>query len=166
MEPAKEYIMCVPDDHYAKLETLLETKVLGMEIKDKNGVPAYFYSKNGKIYSEQSGLTQEVVKMSSIPDVKRQHDPFREHLMSRLRNDFPDCTQDELDAHADILTEANTTIKNLIAQGLPKEIAYRIVQTALEEDITDSNIDEKIRACVDEVVPQTSGTESEGGVSE
>jgi hypothetical protein len=82
---------------------------------------------------DESVFTQEVIPMSQVEDVKRQTNCFRESLMKRLEEDMPDITQEEREAHADILTEANEAIKRLIVSGVEPKVALYIIQSVLAD---------------------------------
>lgn len=132
------YKMVVPDDHYDRLWEIVEKdKNKSVAISDKNKVLHQFYFKDGKLYAdrEMDGAKQqnEVIKMSDVPKVKGKHSDFREYIVKRLKADYPNESEEFISEHADVLYEANESIKKLIASGVPPQVAQRIIQSVLED---------------------------------
>lgn len=139
------YKMCVPDEHFSRIQEMLkDAGRIGIYLTHKDGTRVRFYHKDGKTFADErkddnSVFTQEVIPASEIEAVKRQHSSFREELMKRLVVDFPDDTDEEREAHADVLTEANEAIKRLILSGVEPKVALYIIQSVLaDKNIVDN----------------------------
>jgi len=131
--------MCVPDEHYARIEELLKDK-RNITIKDNKGQESkFYYHTDGTLmadkWDDDKLIQQEVIRMSEIPQVQQAVNtrPFRENLLFRLKEDFPEMTQEEIELHADVLTEANESIKKLIACGIPPMIAYKLIEDVMND---------------------------------
>jgi hypothetical protein len=131
--------MAVPDEHYERIEELLKGK-RNITIKDNKGQEAKFYHHtDGTLmadkWDDEKLVQQEVVKISDVPQLKKAlaSRPFRENLVFRLKEDFPEMSQDEIELHADVLTEANESIKKLIASGVPPMVASKLIQDVMND---------------------------------
>lgn len=139
MNPEFVHRLCVPDEHYGKIkESLKDAGRIGIYLTDKNGKRVRFYKIEGVIYADErkeddSIFTQEVIKMSDIQKVSNDHDAFRKEMMKRLEADHPNMAQEEREAYADVLREANDSIKKLIAGGMEPSLAYKIIESVLND---------------------------------
>jgi hypothetical protein len=139
MNPEFVYRMCVPDEHYAKIkDALKDAGRIGIYLTDKNGKRVRFYKIEGVIYADErkeddSVFTQEVIKMSDIQKVSNEDNAFKNEMIKRLETDHPDMSAEEKDAYADILKEANESIKKLIASGIEPTVAYKIIESILQD---------------------------------
>jgi hypothetical protein len=131
------YAMVIPDDHFSRLEDILEkAKDHVAHIADKNRVVNKFYYEDGVIHADREDgdrvIKQKVIKQSEVEAFKTKHSDFKDHLAKRIKNDFPDMSEEQLNQDVDILNEANESIKNLIKSGIPAEIAKSIIMGVLD----------------------------------
>jgi hypothetical protein len=151
MEAVRIYKMVVPDEHFTRIQEMLKeaNSKIGVHLTHKNGNRVRFYHDGGKTFADErkednSVFTQEVIPMSEVEDMKRQHSSFRETLMKRLKDDHPDWSQEELDASADILTEANESIKKLIAAGVDPRLAQHLIEAVLADKNIERSAEELV----------------------
>ncbi len=138
--PDTRLILCLPDEHLDRIKTLLEDELNKkngyIHLKDKHDVLHKFYKDGEGIYAERDDngkvLIQPVISMSEANKVKEQQRPFKEKLVERIKSDFPDKTVEEIEQDADILNEANESIKKLIASGVAPSVARSIIMSVLE----------------------------------
>ena len=139
MTPEFVHRMCVPDEHFAKIqEQLKDSGRIGVYLTDKNGKRVRFYNKKGVIYADEkkeddSIFTQEVIRMSDIQTVENDCNVFRTEMLKRLGLDHPDMTNEDKETFADILKEANESIKKLITSGVEPNVAYKIIESVLQD---------------------------------
>jgi hypothetical protein len=131
------YYLSLPDDKYDSLyKRVSEDKEGFIHIADKNGVIQKFYRQGEVLFAErQDGeqlLQQKVIPKSKEEEVKKKFRPFRDMIVERLRADFPEYTEENIQSHADILNEANSSIKKLIESGISPSNAIRIVMSILD----------------------------------
>lgn len=121
------------DRIYAKAR---KANTTGIFVKNSNGIIYRFYMKGKTLYTaykdstENKMIVAEVFKKSEV--LKSEKDNFKQSMMNRLHNDFPDMSMEEKEYRADLLTEANETIKNLIKGGMNPEIAHKVVVELLQ----------------------------------
>ena len=132
-----ETAIALPDEHYQMMEDILKRAGRkGKWMKDRSGVWMKFYLSKGKITAhkriEGGYKKMDVLKLSDAQQHQVQANPIREDIRTRIKNDNTNMTDEELDATADILTEANETIKRLVKNGVDINTATRIVQVALD----------------------------------
>jgi hypothetical protein len=146
MEPTVEkiYKMCVPDEHYDRIVDMLkDCGRIGTYVTHKNGNRVRFYKIDGKIFADErkednSIFTQEVIKMSEVQQTKMEHSDFRKEMLSRIEKDKPELQEEEKNAMADVLYEANESIKKLIASGVHPALAKSLIEAVLnDKDIID-----------------------------
>lgn len=145
-----QLILCLPDEHLASINELLEAeenKSNGfIHLTDKHNTPHKFYKVNGNLYADRSDngkiLKQPVISMTEANKIKEQQRPFKDKITERIQADFPDKTNDEVEQDADILNEANESIKKLIASGLAPSVARSIIMSVLECQTPPSTIEE------------------------
>lgn len=155
------YFISVPDDKYESIYKRVSDELSGfLHIADKNGVIQKFFRQGEALYAErQDGeklLQQKVIPKSKEEEVKNRMRPFRDMIVERLRADFPDYTEENIQIHADILNEANSSIKQLITAGVSPANAIRIVMSILdskEEFDTPEAIVEHIKMQSEEINP-------------
>jgi hypothetical protein len=132
--------MCIPDEHFSRIQELLKDKK-SMKLKDAKGQESkFYYHTDGTLMAdrwtdENTLVQQEVIKMSEIPALQHSINtrPFRENMIFKLKQDFPDMKPEDVEVHADILAEANESIKKLIASGVPPNVASQIIQDVLAD---------------------------------
>lgn len=144
MNPTVEniYKMCVPDSHYERIIEMINESKTEIYLTHKSGNRVKFYLKDEKLYADEekddSIFTQEVIKMSSIDQVKRDNSDFKNEMIKKIENDNPNMLQEDKEALADILYEANESIKKLIASGVQPNVAKQIIEAVLnDKDIID-----------------------------
>jgi hypothetical protein len=102
-------------------------------VKDKSLLTHTFFRQGNQMLSErEDGLIQRVIPKCQEADFMKAHRPFKETMVERLREDYPELGEDDLNAHADVLKEANDTILRLIQAGMTPEKAKHLVVSILE----------------------------------
>ena len=147
MEQEYVHVLCLPDTHYERVVELVnETDGnVGIKLKDNKDVSMTFYFKDDKLYADKENecgeiiQTQEVIKMSDIENKKNERPDFKTHLLNQLKTDFPGMNQDEIESNADILNEANESIKKLILSGIQPKIALKLIYDVLSDNINFSD---------------------------
>jgi hypothetical protein len=133
MSEVSSYVLTVPDDKYDSLFARVETEPVS--IADKNGVVQTFYRQGTKLYADRDNdgtpLTQKVIRKSEEEAYKNRK-PFKDSIKDRLRKDFPEYDEANLEAHADVLGQANESIKRLIQAGISPANAVKIVLNILD----------------------------------
>jgi hypothetical protein len=133
MSSEQTYILTVPDDKYDSLFARVETEPVS--IADKNGVVQTFYRQGNNLYADRDNdgkpLSQKVIRKSEEEKYKNRK-PFKESIKERLRKDFPEYDEANLEAHADVLGQANESIKRLIQAGISPANAVKIVLNILD----------------------------------
>jgi hypothetical protein len=154
MNPTIKQAVAIPDEEYSKLRLCAKANgKRGYLIKDKKGVMHRFFMKDNILYSEKKvdDALQEFEVMSMTEALEKQkemneRDPnaqFKAHTMQRMRQDHPNMSDEDLEANADIVVEANESIKRLISKGIPAETAHKIITGLLHsEDLKEHIIDE------------------------
>lgn len=141
VEPKVEHIykMCIPDEHYDRIVDMLkDCGRIGTYITHKNGNRVRFYKVDKKIFADErkeddSIFTQEVIKMSEVQQAKMETSDFRKEMLSRIEKETPELQEEEKNAMADILYEANESIKKLIASGMHPVVAKSIIEAVLND---------------------------------
>ena len=133
--------MGLPDDEYKKVLELLK-KNRSVRLTNTKGEEHKFYMKNGELHSDYYvGLvrhTREVFNVSEL--AKQDHNSFRNLTRRRMKADHPEWDDAELDAQADVISEANETIKRLMSMGVAYEVAVGVVKHTLNSP----NIEEEV----------------------
>lgn len=135
METSQRHAVALTDEDYSRIDSLAKKKgKIGIKLTDKKGVVNRFYRKDKILWCDQrrddgSIFTQECMKMSDIQ--KTQRAPFANHIKEKLKADHPTMSAEEIDAYADIISEANESIKRLIASGVEPDVAHKIITEAM-----------------------------------
>jgi hypothetical protein len=135
METSQRHAVALTDEDYSRIDRLVRKKGgRGIKLTDKKGVLNRFYRKDGLLWCDQykaddSIFTQECMKMSDIANQQRA--PFANVMKEKLKADHPTMSAEEIDAMADIISEANESIKRLISSGVEPEVAHRIITEAM-----------------------------------
>lgn len=132
--------VALPDTEYAAM--LLKAKMAGKrgyKCYDKKGNKHRFFMKEDVLWGIHDNKEYEVMSMTDAmaknEEIKsRAGNAFKESVKSKMRVDFPDMSEEELDANADIVSEANEAIKRLIASGTPPDVAYKVIMGTLHSD--------------------------------
>lgn len=134
--------MAIPDKEYKEIcKHLQNAGRIGIYLKDKKGNTHRFYKKDKDIFcvvmDKEGNKTEcEVFKMSDIikqQEAMRKNSPFIQSIKQKLKEDFPDMSEDEIDANTDIIEHAGQTRQRLMAAGLTQDHADKIIMTALSE---------------------------------
>lgn len=143
METTQRHAVALTDEDYSRIDSLAKKKGrIGIKLTDKNGVVNRFYRKDGLLWcdirkDDGSIFTQECMKMSDIAQARKA--PFANAMKQKLKEDHPSMTAEEVDAYADIIAEANESIKRLIASGVEPDVAHKIITEALKgKEIVDN----------------------------
>ena len=146
--PTTAYAMCVPDEHYVKIEEMVKADENGhIYLGDKSGCTVKFYLLDGKLMSEKeetdgNKLVQRVITMTDVKNLQEAQIPMVEKIATKLKEDFPDKDEETIKAHSEVLAEANNSIKNLVASGIPLTVAKEIVMSIMDctKDWTEDDI--------------------------
>jgi len=132
-------ILTIPDKQFSGLESALDKDKI-VSVRNKDNVFFNFYRDGDVIVGENTdtGAKHKVVSESEGLKLKEKQLTFKEQIEKRIRTDFPDISEEQLKQDADILYEANESIKTLIKAGLKPEVAKNIIFKVLEskDDIT------------------------------
>lgn len=147
--------LTLPDDQFSRLNELLKSQK-AIHITNRDMVPHTFTLKDGKVVALKDGEDEEmiVIPESATKDLKEKHKDFKEHITSRIRTDFPEMNDEQVERDADVLNEANEAIKRLIVAGVPIEVAKRVIFSVLstEEEIkTPEELAKRMFEVADEV---------------
>jgi len=142
------FILCLPDEHIERVNGLLDDELKNnnnyfIHLTDKNKVVHKFYRQGEKLIAERDDngkpLFQPVISMSEANKIKESQRPFKDKLVERIKTDFPEKSNEEIEQDADILAEANESIKKLIASGVAPSIARKIIMSVLEGSAPSEN---------------------------
>jgi hypothetical protein len=139
---SENYMLCLPDEHITRIHELLENELNKKNgfvyLADKNKVVHKFFKQGNTLISERDDngkpLVQPVISMSEAVKIKESQRPFKDKMVERMEKDFPEKSKEEIEADADILNEANESIKKLVASGVPPSIAKKIIMSVLDSD--------------------------------
>jgi len=169
IEVVNNYILTVPDAQY---ETLVEKvkEETRYVTRDKLGVVhTFYYDEDGNLFSDKekdgSIITQKVMSYSSGYSLKK-NNPVVEKIRERVIRENPDLSEEEREHHVEALCEMNDAVNRLIAGGIPKDLAMKIVVKVMEEDVDDDNTDEFIKKIIEEEVESNSDSSTSAVVNE
>lgn len=132
------YAMCVPDEHYVKIEEMVKADDNGhIYLGDKSGCTVKFYLLDGKLMSEKeetdgNKLVQRVITMTDVKKLQESQIPMADKIATKLKEDFPEQDEETIKAHSEVLAEANNSIKNLVASGVPMALAKEIIMSIMD----------------------------------
>jgi hypothetical protein len=135
METSQRHAVALTDEDYSRIDGLVRKKGgRGIKLTDKKGVVNRFYRKDKLLWCDQvkadsSIFTQECMKMSDIANAQKA--PFADAMKEKLKADHPTMTAEVVNAYADVIAEANESIKRLISSGVEPEVAHKIITEAL-----------------------------------
>ena len=133
MEDARSGV-AIEDSEYDRIIAICRKSRRGVTLQNSNGQRWWFRMQDGALHADirnpdDSVSKSEVFKKS---DVLRQHSQsFCDTMKSRLQADHPDMSAEEIALNADILTEANESIKKLIMTGVDPKLAHALVKEVL-----------------------------------
>lgn len=133
-QPSFLHGFILPDDKVFGLEQKLKNEEYIL-IQSGNGTNYKFYYEDDIMYAvniDDESIKHKIIKESDRESVENKHKSFRNHLKNRIKNDFPEMPEEQLNQDADILSEANESIKNLMLKGIPSEIAKEIIMIVLQ----------------------------------
>jgi len=143
--------VALPDAEYDAMR--LKAKMRGKRgytCFDKSGNKHKFYMKGDELYGEhnnQEYLTMSMTEaLAKKAEMEARPDSFKASTKSKMRKDFPDLSEEELNANVDIVSEANDSIKRLITAGIAPEVAYKIIMGTLHSDETNNLIIKELSA--------------------
>nr|WPF46801.1 MAG: hypothetical protein [Lake Baikal virophage 12] len=148
METTHKHAVALTDDDYSRIDELVRKNgKRGVKLTDKKGVVNRFYRKDGELYCDQYGandtiFTQECMKLSDIQNTQKA--PFESAMKQKLKADYPTMTQEEVDAYADVIAEANESIKRLISNGVEPQLAHGMITEALRGKEIIGNVEKKV----------------------
>ena len=138
MSASTAYAMCVPDEHYVKIEEMVKADENGyVYLGDKSGCTVKFYLLDGKLMSEKeetdgNKLVQRVITMTDVKKMQEAQIPMADKIATKLKEDFPEQDEATIKAHSEVLAEANESIKKLVASGIPLAVAKEIVMSMMD----------------------------------
>lgn len=137
---APEHRLCIPDEHFSRIVDLLKSQK-SVKLKDNRGIETkFYYHGDGTLMADRWDdnvlVQQEVMKMSEIPEIQQAVNtrPLKENLIFKIKEDFPELTDEELESYADTFLEANESIKRLVESGMDRSTAIRIVEDIMSDD--------------------------------
>jgi len=142
MNPEIKQAVAIPDEEYNKLRVCAKTNgKRGYIARDKGGKMHRFFMKGQTLYGEHKvgDKLEEYEVMAMSEALKKQQEmnadnQFKTHIMNRMKSDHPDMKDEDIEANADIVCEANDTIKRLIASGTSPDVAYKLISGVLHSD--------------------------------
>lgn len=148
METSYTPAVALTDDDYSRIvDLVLKAGKRGVTLTNvKNVTMRFYYKKDRKqlwgdtINKDGTVVTTEVFKQSEVTGGK-QLNPYKESVKSKMKEDHPDWTEEELDFNADICAEANNSIKRLIEGGVDPNTAYNIIMATLEGKQVVNNVE-------------------------
>lgn len=131
-QPARGF--AIDDWEYDRIKVLAKEKKRGIKLKNSTGEYYRFYYKGADLMSDLrmpdgSIQTSEVFKKSDV--MKEQKDTFKQQMVEKIAEKNPDVPAEVTEVYADIMVEANESIKNLIRKGIDPKQAYNIVMGIL-----------------------------------
>jgi predicted Zn-dependent protease len=146
METKVKSAVAIPDAEYSQLRIHAKTNgKRGYMCWDKKGERHRFYMKGQDLYGEHKvgEALEEYEVMSMTEALQKQKEmegrnPFKEQTKAKMRKDFPDMSEEDLDMNVDIINEANESIKRLISSGVDPKAAYQVIVGALHSDETNN----------------------------
>jgi len=140
--------VALPDIEYDAMR--LKAKKRGYTCFDKSNNKHKFYMKGDELYGEHNNQEYLTMSMSDAlakkAEMEERPDSFKASTKSKMRKDFPDISEEELNANVDIISEANDSIKRLITAGIAPEVAYKIIVGTLQSDETNNLIIKELTA--------------------
>ena len=136
--------MALPDEEYEKIEHILKKKT-NIRLTNTAGVEVNFFFKDKVLYGEHKDHTvEEVFKLSTVQQQQQRDDPnsFRNLVKARMTAEQPDWSEEKIELNADIISEANESVRRLVDMGVEYKVAVAIVKHTLkskdiEEEIND-----------------------------
>jgi hypothetical protein len=140
MSDHNNYLLCLPDEHIERILDLLDNeankKTGFIHLTDKNSVVHKFFKQGTTLIAERDDngkpMAQPVISISEAKKMREAQRPIKEKITERILSDFPEKTKEEVEADADILAEANESIKKLIASGVAPSVARKIIASVLD----------------------------------
>ncbi len=128
--------IAIPDAEFHQIHNVIRHHRYGKVLENKKGDAMRFYMEDGKMYAKNTKTDeiQEVIALSVAQAIVKEQEEqsYRNVMLRRLRKDFPQLPNEELEAYADILNEGNTAIKELMCRGYAPSDAASIVRQVLE----------------------------------
>lgn len=160
MQPEIRNAVALPDIEYTELKMRAKGKgKRGYTCWDKKGERHRFYMVGDVLHGEHivndKLETYEVMSMSEAMNKKKEMEennpnPFKDYIKEKMRADNPDLPDEHVEANADIVVEANETIKRLISAGVDIDVAHKLIKGVLESEEAQERIiqalDERKRA--------------------
>jgi hypothetical protein len=137
--PTPNFAITLLPDEYKRIAKLARGSRIGVICNHKAG-RFRFYFKDGEMFADirdkdNNIKTYPVVDMEKAKEMERtegtQNDLFKNSVLPKIRADHPDWTEEEVECLADMLNEANGSIKRLIMQGIDPVMAQKIVGEAM-----------------------------------
>lgn len=138
--------MAIPDEEFGQiLHMLSNAGKIGIFLKDKTGVQHRFYKKDSELWccrrdKDDNKTDHPVFKMSDVIKQQEQRklserakSPFIQGIKQKLKEDYPDMEESEIDAYTDVIEHAGQTREKLMQMGLSKENADKLITATLSE---------------------------------
>jgi hypothetical protein len=142
-EPKTTNAIGLPNLHYKRIYDAARRRRMGVTFTDKNGQNTRFYIHKGELFGRKympDGTvdTQPVFDVENLPKNVSAYNNTKDKVREQIRKDFPDYTDEKVEAYADIIEEGSMTARRLAATGIPINVAHKIVFSSLNSE----NIDE------------------------
>ena len=124
--------MGIRDEEYNKIVKQLKKESI-VSLKNTDGNIYTFFFKGKDLHCCVNGeptTMMEVMKQSDV--FKQQMKGFQSHMSKQIKADNPTMKEEVVEAYADVITEANESIKNLINGGIEPAMAKALVSKILE----------------------------------
>jgi Fe2+ transport system protein FeoA len=135
--------IALPDHEYHKLIEILKNQ-RSVKLKNTQGVETKFYYRNGKLVGDTyKGLVRQTSEVFNINELARQEEnSFLNITRRRMKADHPEWSEEEVEAQADVINEANETIKRLMTMGVDYKVAVGVVKHTLNSDTIEQEVEE------------------------
>lgn len=137
-----ERTQAIPPEHFSRILEQLQKSNAPVIIRDSKEKLNEFHKEGEEVYvyeiNESTGERsnkQRVVDVTTIPELRRAIDP----VMVELRKEFPDMTDEELEAEADGIKEMDRCIQLIKNTGFTEEEAFQLITSITEEDVKEHN---------------------------
>jgi hypothetical protein len=140
--------VAIADEDYNKIVDLLKDRKT-ITLTNKDNIKKTFYFKGKDLFAHSVGkdkklIVEEVFKVSDVMRQQQMADEnsFLNVTRRKIRQTYPEWTDEQVEAEADIVNEGNETIKRLMKGGLKWDMALAIVKNTLMSKDIEKDLDQ------------------------
>lgn len=138
-ETIQKNLTSVPDNLY---DTLFDrAKNERFLLKNTKGDRREFFIKQDHLFAidPDTNTLSMVVTESIVKQLTEEYRPaknpeLKEELIKQIREQNPMLSDEDVDLNADVMVEADRSLNNLVALGLPREKAILLIKEALKNE--------------------------------